>query len=107
LTGDSIALSTGPVGLVAQYYCQSGWTLRLPIGATTAVAPPGQMCVEHTTDPTSGIMTAYSWSAVDLSFMTSNGTTAMSTGHLTGPFSASDGSSGSCTVAFTGPLGKS
>ena len=106
LTGDSITILTGNVGLLEQYYCQTGWNLRLPLGTTTAVAPTGQTCVERTTDSGSGIMTTYTWSASELSFTTSDGQTATTTGHIMGPFSASDNTHGTCDVTYTGPLHK-
>jgi hypothetical protein len=101
-----ITLGTTASTVLAQYYCQAGWTMQLSSGNTMAVAPSNQTCVQRTTDNTVNppITTAYTWSAVTFSFTKTGANTGMSTGHLMGPFAASDNTSGTCDLSFTGPL---
>ena len=110
LTGDYIVIGVGTTmsTVLAAYYCQSGWTMQLSSGNTMAIATSNQTCVVRTTDSsTPPVTTAYTWSPVTFSFTKTSATTASSTGHFTGPFSATDGTNGTCDVTFTGPLTKS
>jgi hypothetical protein len=104
-----ITLGTTASTVLAQYYCQTGWTMQLSSGNTMAVATSNQMCTQRTTDNTVNppITTAYTWSAVTFSFTKTGASTGMSTGHLMGPFTASDNTSGTCDLSFTGPMTKS
>jgi hypothetical protein len=104
-----ITLGTTASTVLAQYYCQTGWTMQLSSGNTMAVATSNQMCTQRTTDNSVNppITTAYTWSAVTFSFTKTGASTGMSTGHLMGPFTASDNTSGTCDLSFTGPMTKS
>jgi hypothetical protein len=108
LTNDYIVIGLGTTmsTLLAQYFCQTGWTMQLSGGDTMAVATSNQKCVQRTTDNsvTPPVTTSYTWSAVAFSFTKTNATMGTSTGHFMGPFTASDGTSGSCDLTFTGPL---
>ena len=61
-----ITLGTTASTVLAQYYCQAGWTLQLSSGNTMAVATSNQTCIQRTTDNTVNppITTSYTWSAV-------------------------------------------
>ena len=104
--GVVITLGTTSSTVLAQYYCQTGWTMQLSGGNTMAVATSNQMCTQRTTDTSVNppIDTAYTWSAVAFSFTKTGANTGMSTGHLAGPFTASDNTSGTCDLMFNGPL---
>ncbi len=110
LTGDYIVMKLGTVAatVLAQYYCDTGWTMQLSGGDTMAVATSNQKCTEKTTDSTvtPAVTTTYTWSAVVFTFTKTAAQAGMSTGHFMGPFSATDGTSGSCDVMFTGPMTK-
>jgi hypothetical protein len=101
---DFIVVSRAAVGLSLQYFCETGWNLRLPAGSTTAVALAGQTCRQQTTS--GGINTTYNWTATALMFSTTDGRTATTSGHLQGPFTATDNTSGTCEIMFSGPLSK-
>ena len=104
LSGDFMVVSLAGTGLSAQYFCDAGWNLDLPTGTNTTVVRTGQMCTFRTT--ASGITTAYMFSGLAFSLMTSNGLSATFAAHFTGPFSASDGTSGTCNFTLSGQLTK-
>ena len=100
-----IVVSRGGVGgLVLQYHCPSGWNMRLPLATNTALVIAGQTCRESTTS--GGVTTTFNWGAPALTFTTSNGQTATTSGHLAGPFMDSTGVSGTCDLMFNGSLTK-
>jgi len=103
-----IVLGTTASTVLAQFYCQAGWTMQLSGGNTMAVATSNQTCIQRTTDNTVNppVTTAYTWSAVTFSITKTSATTGTSTGHFSGPFSASDNTSGTCDLSFSGPLTK-
>ena len=109
-TADYMVINLGTTSstVLAQYYCQTGWTMQLSSGNTMAVATSNQMCTQRTTDNTVNppITTAYTWSALTFSFTKTGAMTGTSAGHLMGPFTASDNTMGSCDLTFTGPLTK-
>jgi len=94
----------GAGGMQLQYHCPTGWNMRLPLATNTALAIAGQTCRETTT--AGGVTTTFNWGAPALTFTTSNGQTATTSGHLTGPFMDSTGVSGSCDLMFNGSLTK-
>ena len=108
-TNDYIVISLGTMTstVLAQWYCQTGWTMQLSSGNTMAVATSNQSCVQRTTDnSTPPVTTTYTWSPVMFSFTKLTATTAMSTGHLAGPFTDSNNVMGTCDLTFSGPLSK-
>lgn len=109
-TADYMVINLGTTSstVLAQYYCQNGWTMQLSSGNTMVVATSNQMCTQRTTDNTVNppITTSYTWSALTFSFTKTGAMTGTSTGRLMGPFTASDNTSGSCDLTFTGPLTK-
>jgi hypothetical protein len=104
LSGDFMVVTLSGTGLLAQYYCNAGWNLRLPAGSTTAVVQTGQTCVYSSTQ--SGVTTSYTFAALAFSLTTSNGQLGQFSGHLSGPFSASDGTTGTCNFNLAGQLTK-
>jgi hypothetical protein len=110
LTSDYIVMNLGTAAatVLAQYYCDTGWTMQLSGGNTMAVATSNQSCVEITTDSTvsPAVTTTYTWSALAFAFTKTSALAATSTGHFMGSFSASDGTNGTCDVMFTGPMTK-
>jgi hypothetical protein len=100
-----IVVTRGGVGgLQLQYHCASGWNMRLPLATNTAVAIAGQTCREVTTS--GGVNTTFNWAAPALTFTTSNGQAATTSGHLAGPFMDSMGVTGTCDLMFNGSLTK-
>jgi hypothetical protein len=110
LTGDYIMVGLGTTQstVLAQYYCQTGWTMQLSGGNTMVVATSNQTCVEMTTDTTvsPAVTTTYNWSAIMFTFTKTSTMTAMASGHFAGTFTATDSTLGSCDVMFTGPMTK-
>ena len=104
-----ITLGTTASTVLAQYYCQTGWTMQLSSGNTMAVATSNQMCIQRTTDNIGQSSDYYRLHLVGRDVLVHEDrrpTRDMSTGHLTGPFTASDNTSGTCDLSFTGPLTK-
>jgi hypothetical protein len=99
---DFITVVVGGPGVLAQYYCDSGWKLRLTAAQTMAVADTGQTCRKSTT--VAGVTTTYDWSALAFTFGTIDGQAATATGHVSGSFSDSNGVTGTCDVMFNGQL---
>ncbi len=111
LTNDYIVIGLGTTQstVLAQYYCQTGWTMQLSGGNTMAVATSNQNCKEMTTDTTvsPAVTTTYTWQALMFTFTKTSATAGSATGQFTGPFTATDNTMGSCDVMFTGPMTKS
>ena len=97
----------GVATVLAQYYCQTGWTCSSR-AATPWPSPPRTRPAssDDRQHGQSADHTAYTWSAVTFSFTKTGANTGMSTGHLMGPFTASDSTSGRRDLSFTGPLTK-
>jgi hypothetical protein len=109
-TNDYIVINLGTTAstILAQWYCQTGWTMQLSSGNTMAVATSNQNCVQRTTDNsvTPPVTTSFTWSPMTFSFTKLTATTAMTTGHFTGPFMDSNNVMGTCDLTFSGPLTK-
>ena len=109
LTGDYILIGLGTTAstVLAQYRCQTGWTMQLSGGNTMAVATSNQTCMQQTIFGNPAVTTTYTWSALAFSFTKTSGSTATATGQFMGPFTASDSTmGGSCDLTFSGPLTK-
>jgi hypothetical protein len=104
LMGDPVIVKASGTGLTASYYCD--WILHRPSGSAAAVADAGQSCQQVVPDTATNLTYTYTWSAKSFSFSTTDGQTAMVSGHVAGPFTASDNTTGTCDGTFSGTLMK-
>jgi hypothetical protein len=99
---DFIVIARGGSGLLLEYYCDTGWSMSLPAGTTTASARTGETCNFQRTS--SGVTTNLVWSINTLTFATSDGQAGTVVGRLSGPFTDSTPNTGTCDLMFSGDL---
>jgi hypothetical protein len=99
---DFVVIERGGSGLLLKYYCDTGWSISLPVGTTTASARAGETCNFQRTS--SGVTTNLVWSITTLTFTTSDGSAGTVVGHLSGPFSDTSPNTGTCDLMFSGAL---
>jgi hypothetical protein len=101
-SADFVVIERGGSGLLLKYYCDTGWSMSLPAGATTASARAGETCNFQRTS--SGVTTNLVWSVNALTFATGDGQAGTVVGRLSGPFSDSTPNTGTCNLMFSGDL---
>jgi hypothetical protein len=99
---DFVVIERGGSGLLLKYYCDTGWSISLPAGTTTASARAGETCNFQRTS--SGVTTNLVWSVNALTFATGDGQAGTVVGRLSGPFSDSTPNTGTCNLMFSGDL---